>query len=44
VAALSLGERVSYDGAFSSRRVTGEGFLPFMDTRMIFLKYIIDGC
>jgi hypothetical protein len=27
--ALSLGERVSGDGAFSSRRRTGEGFLPF---------------
>jgi hypothetical protein len=27
--ALSLGERVSRDGAFSSRRGTGEGFLPF---------------
>jgi len=26
--ALSLGERVSGDGAFSSRRRTGEGFLP----------------
>jgi len=27
--ALSLGERVAGDGAFSSRRRTGEGFLPF---------------
>jgi len=27
--ALSLGERVSGDGAFSSRRRTGEGFIPF---------------
>jgi hypothetical protein len=26
--ALSLGERVSRDGAFFSRRATGEGFLP----------------
>jgi len=27
--ALSLGERVARDGAFSSRRGSGEGFLPF---------------
>src|SRR5208337_4246795 len=27
--ALSVGERVSGDGAFSSRHRTGEGFLPF---------------
>ncbi len=27
--ALSLGERVSGNGAFTSRRRTGEGFLPF---------------
>jgi len=29
IIALSLGERVSGDGAFSSRRRTGEGLLPF---------------
>ena len=29
--ALSLGERVSDDGAFFSRRRTGEGFLPKCD-------------
>ena len=29
--ALSLGERVARDGAFSSRRGSGEGFLPFAD-------------
>jgi len=33
--ALSLGERVSRDGAFTSRRATGEGSLPDFDTMSV---------
>jgi len=33
IAALSLGERVSGDGAVISRRRTGEGFLPSVAER-----------
>jgi hypothetical protein len=34
ITALSLGERVSRDGVFISRRGTGEGFLPSQQIRL----------
>jgi hypothetical protein len=38
--ALSLGERVSGDGAFSSRRRTGEGLPPFADHLVLLMLRI----